>query len=135
MKTEIKYLAFLLYFRSIPYAKPPVGNLRFKKPELLLERAWDGIRDGSQKVNKCVQPSSISLLGSIRGQEDCLKLNVYVPQTEKKNLPVMAWIHGGGFMIGDSGDFVYGPGYLLDKDVILVTINYRLSMLISLVTT
>ena len=93
----------------------------------MLEKAWDGIRDGSQKVKKCIQPSRGGFFNSIDGQEDCLMLNVYVPQTEKKNLPVMAWIHGGGFNVGDSGDFFNGPGFLLDKDVILVTINYRLS--------
>ena len=114
-------------FRKIPYAKPPVGSLRFKKPELILENAWEGILDGSQKISACTQPGGGLLFGKYSGSEDCLHLNVYVPKTSKKELPVMAWIHGGGFNLGDSGDFIYGPGYLLDKDVILVTLNYRLS--------
>ena len=63
----------------------------------------------------------------MKGQEDCLVLNVYTPNV-KGSLPVMVWIHGGGWSLG-SGNFetdVYGPHYILDRDVVLVTINYRL---------
>ncbi|XP_059092886.1 juvenile hormone esterase-like isoform X2 [Tigriopus californicus] len=64
------------------------------------------------------------------GSEDCLKLNVYFPNIElTKRLPVMFWIHGGGFVNGDATDFLYGPGHLLDRDVILVTVAYRLGPL------
>lgn len=120
-------------YRSIPYAQPPVGNLRFQKPQLLLENAWQGLRDGSIKIGSCVQPNrAFAWLKAFRGSEDCLYLNIYVPQTvSSKNgagLPVMAWIHGGGFNSGDASDTFYGPGFLLDQDVILVTINYRLGL-------
>ena len=63
--------------------------------------------------------------------EDCLVLNVYVPEmaleTKDKLIPVMVFIHGGGLIVGTSGN--HGPGYLLERDVILVTLNYRLGPL------
>lgn len=61
----------------------------------------------------------------ILGQEDCLYLNVYTPNLNGK-LPVMFWIHGGGFLAGHSGSF--GPEYFMDNDVVLVSINYRLGL-------
>lgn len=59
--------------------------------------------------------------------EDCLYLNVYSPKSDKNLLPIMFWIHGGGFSTGYSATF--GPEYFMDKDIILVTINYRLGVL------
>jgi len=126
-----KYGRKISAYRGIPYAEPPTGELRFKKPKLILENAWEGILDGSGQVKHCVQPSRGSYWSNISGNEDCLYLNIYVPQTEKipsDGFPVMAWIHGGGFNVGNSGEFFYEPGFLLDKDVILVTINYRLGI-------
>jgi len=61
----------------------------------------------------------------ILGQEDCLYLNVYTPNLNGK-LPVMFWIHGGGFLAGHSG--LFGPEYFMDNDVVLVSINYRLGL-------
>ena len=57
--------------------------------------------------------------------EDCLNLNIYTPE-RGENLPVMVWIHGGAFILGSGGSYYFGPNFLLDKNVILVTINYRL---------
>lgn len=63
------------------------------------------------------------------GTEDCLYLNVYTKDLKPKVLrPVMFWIHGGGFLTGHGDDTLYGPNYLLRKDVVLVTINYRLGV-------
>ncbi len=116
-------------YKGIPYAEPPVGELRFKKTRPLKEAPWQGIFDGSQSAQKCAQPSGI-LFWPVFGHEDCLQLNVYVPESQipKGGLPVMVWFHGGGFVIGDSSEAVYGPGKLLDQDVILVTVNYRLNV-------
>ena len=104
-------------YRSIPYAKPPIGELRFKKPVLLLENAWDGIFDGSGKVDQCVQPArGSSFWSNIAGTEDCLHLSIYVPQTEsipKEGLPVMAWIHGGGFNTGNSTALKIPGGFVI----------------------
>jgi len=65
------------------------------------------------------------------GSEDCLYVNVYVPDVGKRegSLPVLVWLHGGGFMVGDGSDLMYGPQYLLDRNVILVTVQYRLGPL------
>lgn len=65
----------------------------------------------------------------IDGSEDCLYLNIYV-QSINPDLrrPVMFWIHGGGFFCGSGDDFFYGPDYLMEKDIVLVTINYRLGI-------
>ncbi|XP_060878026.1 esterase FE4-like [Metopolophium dirhodum] len=107
-------------YTGIPYAKPPIGELRFKAPVPV--EPWNGILDATKESNICIQQ------GSTDGEEDCLYLNVYSPKTNKKSLPVMFWIHGGGFTWGHSRSGLYGPDYLMDKDVILVTIHYRLGI-------
>ena len=71
---------------------------------------------------------SIDDLFSI-GEEDCLVLNVYSRDVGSPDTAVMVWIHGGAFILGDGGTDAYGPEFLLDKDIVLVTINYRLSAL------
>ena len=118
-------------YKGIPYAQPPIGRLRFKRPQPFKDgSAWQGVFKAEKLAQKCVQISPID--GSTEGSEDCLQLNVYVPKRESKTqgkLPVMVWIHGGGFMTGDSTEELYGPGALLDKDVILVAMNYRLNIL------
>lgn len=64
------------------------------------------------------------------GSEDCLYLNIYYPVTDSdKLLPVMFWIHGGAFTTGHGNEAYYGPEYFMDKDVVLVSINYRLGVL------
>ena len=78
--------------------------MRFQKPKLLLENAWEGIFDGSGQITPCVQFNPFGIFSSLKGSEDCLHLNVYVPQTEdipKDGFPVMAYIHGGALFIGN----------------------------------
>ncbi len=125
-----KYERNIFAYRAIPYAQAPVGPLRFQRPQPLKEPAWAGIFDGSGTVTKCVQMSEFPKLIPVSGKEDCLQLNVYVPEIlpPEEGLPVMVWFHGGGFTSGDSSARLYGPEYLLDKDVILVTVNYRLGI-------
>ena len=81
----------------------------------------------------CRPPPQLDLLTSdYKGSEDCLYLNVFTPQldsSEEHRLPVMVWIHGGAFRLGSSTSLQYGPERLLDKDVIVVSINYRLGPL------
>lgn len=119
----------LYEFRGIPYAKPPLGQLRFKKPEPV--EKWSEVLDATSFGSVCPQiiPPFIST-EHIEVSEDCLVLNVYVPDTLVRNeqLSVMVWIHGGGFVFG------YGHAYdgslLAAKgNVIVVTINYRLGIL------
>nr|AHJ81329.1 carboxylesterase [Locusta migratoria] len=107
-------------FRGIPYAQPPVGELRFADPQPA--DGWEGVRDASEYGSDCVQPD-----GS--GSEDCLYLNVYVPGVpeEGAKLPVLFWVHGGGFYYNSGSDTEHGPDFLISYGVILVTINYRLA--------
>ncbi|XP_063708884.1 juvenile hormone esterase-like [Culicoides brevitarsis] len=118
----------LFSFKGIPYATPPVGKLRFKNPQP--HPGWHGIRNATEHGNVCVQiPAFLRI--DVVGSEDCLFLNVYTPPNinPNKKYPVMFWIHGGGFY-GGSGDFdLYGPEMLVEQEVIVVTINYRLGLL------
>lgn len=79
---------------------------------------WDGILDATNESTK-----------NTNGLEDRLYLNVYSPKVDKKSLPVMFWIRGGRFSSGHNGPDLSGPEYFMDKDVILVSINYRLGVL------
>ncbi|XP_031633820.1 venom carboxylesterase-6-like isoform X2 [Contarinia nasturtii] len=117
-------------FVGVPYAKPPVGHLRFKAPEPI--EKWDGeykaINDGSV----CVQRNSFKHIYDDQGSENCLFLNVHVPHSFEgisSNLSVMVYFHGGGFITHSGTSSFYGPTYLLDHDIILVTANYRLGPL------
>nr|XP_022909047.1 esterase E4-like [Onthophagus taurus] len=112
-------------FQSIPFAKPPVGNLRFKDP--VENEPWLGIRDATQDVPQCVQISGSNIIG----QEDCLYLNVDTPNLHKNEsnlLPVIVFIHGGGFRSGSARDAIYGPEFLITEDIVLVKLNYRVNM-------
>lgn len=75
---------------------------------------------------ECAQTSTIF---GVVGSEDCLKINVYVPVTTRKPIPVMVFIHGGAFVIGNGGKLFYAPDFLVKQEVILVTFNYRLGLL------
>ncbi|XP_059062290.1 juvenile hormone esterase-like [Achroia grisella] len=119
-------------FTSIPYAAPPIRDLRFKAPVPI--EPWERALDASKSTPLCIQRNPYVRQKEIVGQEDCLYLNIYTPDTsndlvQTNLLPVMVFIHGGGWMCGDSTPSMYGPEYLLDRDVILVTINYRLGPL------
>ncbi|XP_061177009.1 acetylcholinesterase-like [Saccostrea echinata] len=117
-------------FVKIPYAQPPLGDLRFRKPKPI--GYWEGV-EGIRGVNapQCSQmPSPTPGFDVLETDEDCLYLNIYVPGkiSEYRNLSVMVWIHGGGFVFGGASQ--YKPQKLvLGGDVIVVTINYRLGIL------
>ncbi|KAG7207221.1 hypothetical protein KM043_008897 [Ampulex compressa] len=113
-------------FRGIPYAQPPIGPLRFKDP--LPPEKWAGIRDGTYHRDVCVHVDTF--LREPVGSDDCLYLNVYTNSVgPKKKQPVMFWIHGGAFLYGSGDDTFYGPDYLVEKGVLVVTFNYRLGVL------
>ncbi|XP_013173656.1 PREDICTED: cholinesterase 1-like [Papilio xuthus] len=114
-------------FKGIPYAQPPLGDLRFKAPQPV--KPWNGVRDAKKLGNECYQ-FNIFAQKVNQGSEDCLYINVFSPNLKPtKPLPVMVWIHGGGFTGGTGSDELYGPNYLVRHDVILVTFHYRLEIL------
>jgi para-nitrobenzyl esterase len=112
-------------FSGIPYAAPPVGGLRWKSPQPAA--AWTGVRDATEPGNAC--PQTAGFLGDAASDtEDCLYLNVTTPRNPgKKKLPVMFWIHGGGFYSG-SGSLYGAQRLAAEGDVIVVTLNYRLGV-------
>jgi para-nitrobenzyl esterase len=111
-------------FLGIPYAKPPLGTLRFAAPQPA--PGWSGTRVATQFGPSCVQPAS-SLSAPGPQSEDCLTLNVYAPSSGGK-LPVMVFIHGGAFVAGGSSQ--YDARRLSEEGkVVVVTINYRLGAL------
>jgi para-nitrobenzyl esterase len=115
-------------FLGIPFAAAPVGELRFQAPASV--SAWSGVRDAKRAGNVCPQINvNADGTSSVRGAEDCLYLNVYTPYPlASKKLPVMVWIHGGGFTLGAGSDF--DASVLATKaNAVVVTINYRLGAL------
>ncbi|CAB3223743.1 unnamed protein product [Arctia plantaginis] len=114
-------------FKGIPYAKPPLGELRFKAP--MPPDPWIGVRDASEHGAVC--PQFNERMNRVEpGSEDCLYLNVYTKSLQPKEpLSVMVWIHGGGFYTGSGNSDYYGPDFFMAHNVVLVTINYRLEVL------
>ena len=111
-------------FNGIPYAEPPVGSLRFKSP--IPKKPWGHTLQADKDGNECLQNHG----GKIKGSEDCLYLNVFTPDTNpKKLMPVLVHLHTGVFLVSNASLELTGPGFMLDKDVVLVTLNYRLGAL------
>jgi para-nitrobenzyl esterase len=110
-------------FLGIPYAAPPVANLRWKAPEPASK--WKGTRDATKFSHSCMQPAT-SPFAKSQMSEDCLYLNVWTTEfSPSANLPVMVWIHGGGNYQGRGQDPPLGPG-LARMGVVVVSLNYRL---------
>ena len=116
-------------WRGIPYAAPPVGELRWKAPQPA--PAWQGVRDGSVWGARCMQSGIMEMTNydpSGRMSEDCLYLNIWRPNKPGK-FPVMFWIHGGGYTGGTGNTQMYwGDRLAANGDVEVVTINYRLNV-------
>ena len=113
-------------FYGIPYAKPPVGDLRFKKPASA--PFWEGDRPGREPANECWQnpPDNAAV---VTGDEDCLFVNVftkYPTENDSGLKPVLVWIHGGAFIFG--GAKLYDPRYLMEEDIVVVVVQYRLNI-------
>ncbi|CRK95771.1 CLUMA_CG009228, isoform A [Clunio marinus] len=117
-----------LRFSGIPYAKPPINELRFKSPQKLLKFEEDEI-DCTKERDACFH--KCTLKKEYVGSEDCLNLNIYVPEQTDSNeqLAVMVYIHGGGYKYDSNSKDLYSPEYLLMENVIVVTVNYRLQAL------
>jgi len=117
-------------FLGLPYAAAPVGDLRWRAPQPPAK--WKGARDATQFGAHCAQGRVFAdmIFQDSAPSEDCLFLNVYSPadSTDKSKLPVMFWIHGGGYAGGGSSEPRHNGDFLPLKGVVLVTINYRLGV-------
>ncbi len=112
-------------FKGVPYAAAPVGELRWQAPRPAV--AWQGVRDATTYGAACLQGKIFGDINFSDLSEDCLTLNVWTPAgraTDK--LPVMVWIHGGGFQAGAGGEPRHDGEAFARKGIVLVTINYRL---------
>ncbi|XP_045772676.1 venom carboxylesterase-6-like [Maniola jurtina] len=111
-------------FLGIPYAQPPIGRNKFKEPQAI--KSWTGVKNATTVPSACLQFDPFS--NTVLGNEDCLFLNIHTPDpSEDALLPVVVFIHGGGFLYGAGGQ--YDAVHLMDRDVIVVTFNYRLGPL------
>ncbi|MDB6042462.1 MAG: Carboxylesterase, type [Gammaproteobacteria bacterium] len=129
-------------FKGIPYARPPVDDLRWREPQPVV--TWSGVRDATRPGSPCTQSSAglnsfVAPLAlaygarydgePVQSSEDCLYLNVWVPAWPPRSpLPVMVWLHGGSNTAGSGSQSVYDGTALVSHGVVLVTINYRLGV-------
>jgi len=121
-------------FLGIPYAQAPIGSLRWTTPQPLL--AWHGVRQATRFGHNCWQAVSPQGFGPwtheyvIQGDisEDCLFLNVWAPAHAKGKVPVLVWIHGGGFNSGSGSIPIYDGRALAARGIVVVTINYRVGI-------
>jgi para-nitrobenzyl esterase len=119
----------LRVLKGIPYAMPPVGQRRWRRPEPVVP--WHGVRDAIVSGPACVQPSR--RYGSIYDRplaatsEDCLYLDIWAPEGAR-DLPVLVWIHGGSFIWGAGSDPLYDGAALARRGAVVVSINYRLGV-------
>ncbi|XP_062544107.1 esterase B1-like [Armigeres subalbatus] len=120
--TGVEYCSF----QRVPYAKPPVGDLRFKDAEP--PTPWVEPLDCTVQGPGGYQFSKLQ--NKIIGSEDCLHMNIFTKNLDKQHgQPVLLYIHGGAFNRGSSGVEMYGPDYLIQADIVLVTFNYRVGAL------
>ncbi len=111
-------------FKNIPFAQPPVGDLRWREP--VPARPWTGVRDATAFGPMCLQGGSPNATKS----EDCLQLNVWTPKWPMTSrVPVMVWIHGGGNFAGSAVEPSYPGDTLASYGVVVVSMNYRLGIL------
>jgi para-nitrobenzyl esterase len=116
-------------FVGIPYAQPPVGDLRWREPSKA--KSWEGVREAKEFGAPCAQAvaGDWNKHDAETGKEDCLFLNVITPRWPSKgSLPVMVWLHGGGNSGGTASSELYKDGTLVKHGVVLVTANYRLGV-------
>jgi len=119
-------------YRGIPFAAPPVGDLRWKAPQPA--EKWQGLRHAAEFSSACWQTQYPAAAAIYQAKlpplsEDCLYLNIWTPaKSAKDRLPVMVWIHGGGFTRGFAGTHTYDGEVLAGKGAVIVTLNYRLGI-------
>jgi para-nitrobenzyl esterase len=112
-------------FSGLPYAAPPVGDLRWRPPQPVA--AWQGVKDATAPGPACMQGKVFDDISFPQVGEDCLTVNVYTP-AKARRLPVMVWIHGGGFQAGGGPEPRHDGQAFARKGIVLVTFNYRLGV-------
>ncbi len=119
----------LRIFKGIPFAQPPVGELRWKEPQPV--KHWDGVRNADRFGPRAMQLPIYSDMNfrSDSVSEDCLYLNVWTPaKSGKEMLPVLVYFYGGGLMAGDGSEFRYDGESMARRGIVAITVNYRLSV-------
>jgi para-nitrobenzyl esterase len=116
-------------FKGIPYAAPPVGDLRWKEPQPAT--SWTGVRPATQFASRCMQGNIYSdmVFRASGTGENCLYLNVWTPATSADaHLPVLVYFYGGGFVSGDGSEPRYDGANIARKGIVALTVNYRLGV-------
>ena len=115
----------VMAWKGIPYAKAPVGDLRWKAPRD--PDPWDGTLEANEFGSECTQ---YDYFGNMKGSEDCLYLNIWRPESDEDELPVYFWIHGGGNSMGAASEEGYdGANLAVNCNMVVVSVNYRLGPL------
>ena len=125
----VKEASGIYAFKGIPFAAPPVGELRWKEPQPL--KKWDGVRRAVAFGPRAMQKPIFGDMGfrSDGENEDCLYLNVWTPaKTPREKLPVLVYFYGGGFMAGDGSEHRYDGEQMAKKGIVALTVNYRLGV-------
>ncbi len=126
-KVEGSYEGGQYIFKGLPYAAPPVGDLRWMPPRPV--KPWKGIRPAKHFgpiAPQNTMPGGFIMQAPQAQSEDCLFLNIWTPGPDDAKRPVMVWIHGGAFIMGSSSDSMYDSDKLLKRgNIVLVSINYR----------
>lgn len=121
----------LSVFKGVPFAQPPIGNLRWQPPKPLSD--WRETRSAHEFANQCMQKYIYDDMRfrSKGTSEDCLYLNIWAPEEIKKNtplLPVLVYFYGGGFRAGDGSEPRYDGAAMAQQGIVVVTVNYRLGI-------
>lgn len=126
--------AGVVSYKGVPYAAPPVGDLRWRPP--VAAAPWQGVRAATDFGPSCIQdvarsrlPWTAEFMTQNATSEDCLSLNVWTPAKPGKQLPIYVYLHGGGFDEGSSSIAIYDGANLAKRGIVVVTINYRLGYL------
>src|SRR5689334_15217943 len=116
-------------FKGIPFAEPPVGDLRWREPQPA--KNWTGVRPADQFGPRPMQPPIFNdmVFRSNGMSEDCLYLNVWTPaKSSRERLPVLVYFYGGGFAGGDGSEPRYDGESMARRGIVAVTVNYRLNV-------
>ncbi len=120
----------VVLFKGVPYARPPIGDLRWREPEEPVP--WEGVRKCDKFADIPFQPKGwvgVKALEENRQSEDCLYLNIWAPMSSRDTeLPVLVWIHGGGFQGGCAHERLYDGMEFAKKNIVVVSISYRLGV-------